>query len=72
MGALVSSLGCTAFSVACDAGLVPKPLLVTESPKNRKKPTRPETNVQKVAKLKFVQGVWCSTWKDNMWIAMSP
>ena len=53
LGALVSSMGCTAFDVVRGAGLVLKPLLVAEAPKKRKKPTHPGTAVQKVAKLKF-------------------
>ena len=53
LGALASSMGCTNFEVVRDAGLVPKPLLAAEAPKKRKNQTHPETNVQKVAKLKF-------------------
>ena len=81
-GELVSSLGCIAFNVVRDAGLVSKLLLIAEAPKERKKPPRPGTKPQKEDKLKFAaerpskgwcaQGELCNTWKPNMWILMSP
>ena len=52
MGALVSSLSCTAFNVVRDVWLMPKPLLVSEAPKKHKKPPRSGTKPQKEAKLK--------------------
>ena len=61
-GAPVSSMDCTAFEVVRDAGLVPKPLLAAKAPEKRKNPTRPETNVQKVVKLKFAAGRLSEGW----------